>query len=164
MTGLPWYKRYGADFVFGTMGLTLEERGAYSIIIDLIHDRGKPIPDDARFMAGILGVSTRKWRSLRNALIDAGKIYEAEGFLSNERCDRDLATPLREPITTAVRAHVFECDGGQCVYCGAVDGVFHIDHVHPVALGGSSTPENLVVACRPCNLSKGAKPLAEWLQ
>lgn len=86
----PWYKRFGSDFVFGTMGLTLEQRGAYSIIIDLIHDRGQPIPDDARFMSGILGVSMRKWRSIRDVLIEAGKIYEADGFLSNERCDRDL--------------------------------------------------------------------------
>lgn len=91
MSARPWYKRFGADFVFGTMGLTLEERGAYSIIIDLIHDRGKAIPDDARFMAGILGVSTRKWRAIRDALIGHGKIYEADGFLSNERCDADLA-------------------------------------------------------------------------
>jgi len=91
MNGRPWYKRFGADFVFGTMGLTLEERGAYSIIIDLIHDRGQPVPDDARFMAGILGVSTRKWRTIRDALIGHGKIYEADGFLSNERCDADLA-------------------------------------------------------------------------
>ena len=160
----PWYKRFGSDFVFGTMGLTLEQRGAYSIIIDLIHDRGQPIPDDARFMSGILGVSMRKWRSIRDVLIEAGKIYEADGFLSNERCDRDLASPMREPVSASVRGLVFQRDGRRCVYCGAEDDEFHIDHIHPVALGGDSSIQNLAVACRSCNLSKGAKPLSEWLQ
>lgn len=31
------------------------------------------------------------------------------------------------------------------------------DHVHPEFHGGQSTPENLVLACRPCNRAKGAK-------
>ena len=87
----PWYKRFGGDFIQGTVGLTLEHVGAYTLIIDMIHDRGKPLPDDDRFMAGLLRVSTRKWRSIREVLISAGKIYASDGIISNERCDRDLA-------------------------------------------------------------------------
>lgn len=47
---------------------------------------------------------------------------------------------------------------GRCFYCGAKVGKkYHVDHVIPVSKGGSNGPENLVIACRPCNDSKGAK-------
>lgn len=51
--------------------------------------------------------------------------------------------------------------GGVCAYCG---GLFeHIDHVIPVARGGTGWPANLRPACAACNLSKHAKSLAVWL-
>lgn len=33
-------------------------------------------------------------------------------------------------------------------------GRYHVDHVHPIAKGGSNGRENIVLACRKCNLSK----------
>lgn len=48
--------------------------------------------------------------------------------------------------------------GGRCFYCGArVGDDYHVDHVIPLSRGGSDGPENLVVACPFCNVSKGAK-------
>lgn len=90
MSARPWYKRYGGDFVLGTMNLSLEEKGAYSLCLDLIYDRGGGIPDDARWLAGVCGVSVRKWNSLRAALIEAGKITAADGLLSNRRAVFEL--------------------------------------------------------------------------
>lgn len=90
MSGHPWYKRYGADFVHGTLGLTLEEKGAYSLCLDLIYDRGGPIPDDARWLAGVCGVSLRKWTSLRDRLIQTGKLVASPGHLSNTRAEREI--------------------------------------------------------------------------
>jgi uncharacterized protein YdaU (DUF1376 family) len=87
-----WYKRCGADFIHGTMSLSLEEKGAYSLCLDLIYDRGGPIPDDARWLSGVCGVSIRKWNSLRQSLISAGKIYVANGLLSNVRADFELVS------------------------------------------------------------------------
>lgn len=48
-----------------------------------------------------------------------------------------------------------------CVYCG--DQAEHIDHVKPLADGGKHCAVNLVPACAPCNLSKNAKQLSEFL-
>jgi 5-methylcytosine-specific restriction endonuclease McrA len=46
---------------------------------------------------------------------------------------------------------------GRCYWCGEKVGRhYHVDHVVPLALGGSNGPENLVIACAHCNLSKGA--------
>lgn len=47
-----------------------------------------------------------------------------------------------------------------CAYCGAP--AEHLDHVEPLSKGGTDTEANIVPACAPCNLSKGAKTLAEW--
>ena len=57
---------------------------------------------------------------------------------------------------------VFRRDHFTCQYCG-LNGkdnfpnwlVLTIDHVHPHAHGGARKMENLVTACRPCNLMKG---------
>lgn len=87
-----WYKRNGADFIAGTMGLSLEAKGAYSLCLDLIYDRGGPIPDDARYLAGVCNVSLRKWSALRDALIAAGKLYAIGGKLSNARADLEIAS------------------------------------------------------------------------
>jgi 5-methylcytosine-specific restriction endonuclease McrA len=50
-------------------------------------------------------------------------------------------------------------DKFKCVYCGGgeIDGRFTIDHVLPKALGGKSSFENCVTACKPCNNKKGHK-------
>ncbi len=87
-----WYKRCGADFIHGTMMLTLEEKGAYSLCLDLIYDRGGPIPDDARWLSGVCGVSLRKWAAIRDRLISLGKIAAVDGHISNSRADLELVS------------------------------------------------------------------------
>jgi uncharacterized protein YdaU (DUF1376 family) len=87
-----WYKRCGADFMHGTMMLTLEEKGAYSLCLDLIYDRGGPIPDDARWLSGVCGVSMRKWSALRQRLVDLGKLSAENGLLSNSRAALELVS------------------------------------------------------------------------
>lgn len=53
---------------------------------------------------------------------------------------------------------VFRRDGHQCRYCGYSPEQsetyvpFHVDHVKPWSVGGSNAMDNLVVACRTCNL------------
>jgi 5-methylcytosine-specific restriction protein A len=48
----------------------------------------------------------------------------------------------------------------RCVRCGvtADESVLHVDHILPLAKGGSNDPGNLQVLCRECNLGKGSKP------
>jgi 5-methylcytosine-specific restriction endonuclease McrA len=47
-----------------------------------------------------------------------------------------------------------------CFYCGGPSE--HIDHVVPIARGGSHSIGNLVGACQKCNQSKGSKFITEW--
>jgi hypothetical protein len=48
----------------------------------------------------------------------------------------------------------------RCEYCHAPEVVFNfsfeVEHIIPIALGGTDTIENLALACRSCNLSKAA--------
>lgn len=50
----------------------------------------------------------------------------------------------------------------QCAYCGGNTGGIHMDHVIPVSRGGRHAIGNVLPACQTCNLTKGAKLLAEW--
>lgn len=90
MSAQPWHRRYHSDALAGMLSLTLEERGAYQTVLDLIYDRGCPIADNERMLAGYMGCSIRKWRALREALIRQGKLTATEGFLSNSRAEKQL--------------------------------------------------------------------------
>lgn len=62
-----------------------------------------------------------------------------------------------------LRFEVLKRDGFRCRYCGlgTVATLLHVDHVVPVAEGGSDAPENLITACAECNLGKGPVSLDE---
>jgi hypothetical protein len=49
-----------------------------------------------------------------------------------------------------------------CIYCEAVCNDLQWEHIIPRSRGGLDTIDNLVRACRACNLSKGARDLFEW--
>ena len=54
-------------------------------------------------------------------------------------------------------------DNYTCQYCGAQPprGELTIDHVVPKVHGGDTSWENVVCACRDCNLKKGSKSLEQ---
>ncbi|GAA1074716.1 hypothetical protein GCM10009642_07560 [Nocardiopsis metallicus] len=62
--------------------------------------------------------------------------------------------PKRSHIPDDVKEYVMRRDEGQCQACGSRSNL-QFDHVIPVAMGGSSEPENLQVLCATCNLRKG---------
>jgi 5-methylcytosine-specific restriction endonuclease McrA len=69
-----------------------------------------------------------------------------------------VKVPFRRRAALNRRA-VFSRDGGACQYCGrAADS---IDHVVPRAKGGQHVWENVVAACRPCNVLKRDRLLHE---
>jgi uncharacterized protein YdaU (DUF1376 family) len=80
-----WYRREPIKFIDGTMRLSLEEKGAYSLCIDLMHIHGGTIPDDPKWLSGVCGCSVRKWKAIRERLLELGKLDEQNGRLSNFR-------------------------------------------------------------------------------
>jgi 5-methylcytosine-specific restriction endonuclease McrA len=53
---------------------------------------------------------------------------------------------------------------GRCFYCGTplAFGEFHLDHYIPLKMGGPHEITNIVIACGPCNLKKGALSPLEY--
>lgn len=72
-------------------------------------------------------------------------------------------TRKRVGLSKRVRFAVFARDGFTCRYCGRQsDSVtLVVDHIFPVAAGGTNDIENLITACEPCNQGKGAKTLEQ---
>lgn len=53
---------------------------------------------------------------------------------------------------------LFQRQRGRCAYCrGCIKKKFHVDHIIPLALGGSNGPENIQLLCPPCNHKKHTK-------
>jgi len=67
----------------------------------------------------------------------------------------------RKPVGKRTRFEIFKRDGFTCVYCGAQppDVVLVIDHIHPIAAGGTNDPTNLCSSCEACNAGKSDKQL-----
>lgn len=66
----------------------------------------------------------------------------------------------RKTIKPKLRFNILERDKYTCQACGATpqDGVtLEIDHIQPIAKGGTDDPSNLQVLCRECNAGKGAR-------
>lgn len=62
---------------------------------------------------------------------------------------------------------ILEMQNRLCANCGTKlfrsgKKMFHVDHVMPLALGGSNWPSNLQCLCPQCNTRKGAKHPDEW--
>lgn len=59
-------------------------------------------------------------------------------------------------VSKRLRYEILRRDNHTCRYCGrtAPNVPLRVDHVIPVALGGTDDPTNLVTACEPCNSGK----------
>ena len=69
--------------------------------------------------------------------------------------------------TSADIRAIFESQRGLCANCQSKlfksgKNKFHVDHIMPLALGGSNWPSNLQCLCPSCNLKKSAKDPFKW--
>lgn len=94
MNALPWYKAYPRDFLEGSAGLSLELKGAYRLILDLIYLHNGALragsPDEERYIAGQLGCSLRKARGILEVLVSSGKLDLNDGIISNKRAEKEM--------------------------------------------------------------------------
>ena len=57
-------------------------------------------------------------------------------------------------VWNRLRAHALRRDGYQCVQCGAMGRRLEVDHVTPLADGGTDDLANLQTLCRDCHFAK----------
>ena len=70
----------------------------------------------------------------------------------------------RTKIKHDKRVKVFTKSQGRCAYCGVEleFNTYTVDHILPLAWGGSNQIENMVAACHPCNSQKKSSTVKEF--
>jgi hypothetical protein len=75
-----------------------------------------------------------------------------------------VKTHRRDGPSAEVRIRVYKRDRFRCTYCGVAgtDAELEVDHIVPVAGGGSHHISNLTTACRACNQKKGSRTVEQF--
>lgn len=95
---MKWYKRDPDAWLAGVMNLTLEERGAYDTLIEVLYSRDGNLPPDQEeaIMSRACGVRPQMWRRLRSSLIAKGKIHpQTDGKLTANRVRKEVETATK---------------------------------------------------------------------
>jgi 5-methylcytosine-specific restriction endonuclease McrA len=99
-------------------------------------------------------------------------VEAAEAELRSERAHMPLPLVIRLVYFVRIprlvgiplsRRTVLARDHYTCQYCGATPGRVDltVDHIVPRSRGGETTWDNVVTACRRCNVRKGNRPLED---
>lgn len=119
--------------------LTLKDRGRRPRMSDFSKYK---IPVTAWTISSRFG-TWKKALILASQVPDSGVMPE---FPTSER--------MRVPISVRTRFRVFQRDLFQCRICRKSGVEFEVDHIVPVALGGTNGMENLQTLCVACNRGK----------
>ena len=76
---------------------------------------------------------------------------------------REALKGVLMPVSPRLRFEIFKRDEFTCRSCGhkSPEVVLEVDHIVPVAEGGTDNPINLATSCWECNRGKSAVPLAD---
>ena len=91
-------------------------------------------------------------------------IRERQRPVKAECAARRRAQKQKTAVARIRRKTIWERDDYTCyLWCGRrlTPGEITLDHVIPLSRGGTHTPDNLRVACGPCNSRKGTRLLSE---
>lgn len=113
--------------------------------------------------AAILDAVAKPYPPPRWINFAAGARHESRAWMewhwARGRKLRYIPGPGRRKLPLRKRLKVIARDGYVCGICelGVEPADVHIDHIHPVSLGGSDDLDNLQVTHSLCNIRKGAR-------
>lgn len=101
------------------------------------------------------------------AIARAYRMANPEKIAAHARNRRSRVIQAVGSHTAAEVRSILESQCGLCANCGVKliksgGKKYHVDHIMPLALGGSNWPYNLQCLCPTCNLRKSAKHPADW--
>jgi endogenous inhibitor of DNA gyrase (YacG/DUF329 family) len=85
---------------------------------------------------------------------------------SNIYCSKECGSIYhKQKIKSTSEFSIFERDDFRCVYCGKSsiehNVELHVDHIYPLVFDGIAEIDNLITACKSCNVSKNARILSD---
>jgi uncharacterized protein YdaU (DUF1376 family) len=89
VNSLPYMQFYPTDYLSDTQHLTTIEHGAYFLLILNYWQRGCPLPDDDRRLAGIAKMSLEQWLNARSTVVEFFCV--ADGKWTHTRIESDIA-------------------------------------------------------------------------
>jgi 5-methylcytosine-specific restriction endonuclease McrA len=94
-----------------------------------------------------------------------GKTKDPERYrnYTNQRRALELGAPVNDLTGEQVAEMMIEQDG-VCSYCGLRRPPLVVEHIVPLARGGSHTRSNVTGACQPCNSEKYNRTPEEWAE
>jgi len=140
------------------------------------YSRASSVRRGAKYRSGPRGVETRakyfatqEWRKA-NAKAVAKYSNTAKGRANkrvqrSRRRARKLGAAHLGNYTQADAEKKLLMQACSCFYClGDIHGGYHVEHMVPLARGGSNAADNICLSCGPCNLAKGTKTHDEYLE
>ena len=86
-----WHRRNHHDMLAQTAGITNEEYGVWTILLDLLFAHDGSIPDDLDFVRYLIRCNNAtKWRRIRANLLERGKLYVEGNTLRSVIVDEEL--------------------------------------------------------------------------
>lgn len=109
----------------------------------------------------------KSWRlENKEKVLKASSFYRKrnpEKVNANNAKRRALKSECSGSHTAKDIANILKAQKNKCANClNRIKSGYHVDHVMPLALGGSNGPENLQCLCPTCNLKKHAKHPIDW--
>jgi uncharacterized protein YdaU (DUF1376 family) len=99
MGKIPMQQWYPDAHIADTAMLTLEEQGAYRLLLDHLWIKGGHLNDDDKEIARLLRISTKRWLKLKLKL--TGYLYFCEGIITQKRLQRDYQSAVRKSAINA---------------------------------------------------------------
>lgn len=101
-------------------------------------------------------------QSYTNKLLQVNLLYRHPdgGIMANPAVSPEMIEIKNvRNVSKSLRFEVFQRDKHTCQYCGrkVPEVVLEVDHLFPVAKGGTDDFDNLITSCEDCNRGKSAK-------
>lgn len=87
MSKIPMQQWYPDAHIADTANLTLEEQGAYRLLMDHLWIKGGCIKDNDKEVARLLRISVKRWQKIKRKLADY-LIFD-EGIITQKRLQKD---------------------------------------------------------------------------
>lgn len=87
----------------------------------------------------------------------------------NRKNRRYAERKVEGKLSVGIRGRLLKLQKGLCVVCKCKlilsgEKKYHLDHIVPIANGGTNYDENIQLLCAECNVSKGSKSSIDFMQ